>query len=51
MARVLNGISETTREMEGNIFADIGEVMIDSVQLKFGCVLACALIDRTEANR
>ena len=51
---------DMAREMEGNIFAGIGEVMIDSVQLKWGwavmvigigCVLACALIDRMNANR
>ena len=51
---------EVARELEGNIFAGIGEVMIDSVQLKWGwavmvigigCVLACALIDRMNADR
>lgn len=51
---------DLAREMEGNIFAGIGEAMIDSVQLKWGwavivigvgCVLACAVIDRMDAKR
>lgn len=51
---------ELATEMEGNIFAGIGEAMIDSIQLKWrwavivigvGCVLACAVVDRMEADR
>lgn len=58
--QTMSGAKEDiSRDLQDNIFAEIGEAMIDTVQLKWGwavivigigCILACAALDSMEAN-